>query len=210
MTAAIKTPKKSMKTASAPGKPVKKVVKPKTTTKSSATKSAPAPVATPEPVQNVEVVPEETTATIEKSMGDVLTGFTESIQSLTVALNKMKTDFKVLEKQVLKEARSMDKVNAKRNKNKGSRAPSGFVKPAGITKELAKFLGVPEDTKIARTDVTKLITSYVKEHNLQDSKNGRKILPDAKLSALLGVKSSDEVTYFNLQKYMKPHFVKAD
>ena len=208
MTAAIKTPKKTTKSAPAPGKPVKKVVKPKTTTKPAPAKSA--PVVTPEPVQNVEVAPAETTATIEKSMGDVLTGFSESIQTLTLALNKMKTDFKVLEKQVLKEARSMDKVNAKRNKNKGSRAPSGFVKPAGITKELAKFLGVPEDTKIARTDVTKLITSYVKEHNLQDSKNGRKILPDAKLSALLGVKSSDEVTYFNLQKYMKPHFVKAD
>ena len=177
MTAAIKTPKKSMKTASAPGKPVKKVVKPKTATKPAPVKSA--PVATPEPVQNVEVVPEESTATIEKSMGEVLTGFAESIQTLTIALNKMKTDFKVLEKQVLKEARSMDKVNAKRNKNKGSRAPSGFVKPAGITKELAKFLGLPEETKIARTDVTKLITSYVKEHNLQDSKNGRKILPDA-------------------------------
>jgi chromatin remodeling complex protein RSC6 len=208
MTAAIKTPKKTTKSASAPGKPVKKVMKSKTTTKPAPVKSA--PVVTPEPVQNVEVVPAETTATIEKSMGDVLTGFSESIQTLTLALNKMKTDFKVLEKQVLKEARSMDKVNAKRNKNKGSRAPSGFVKPAGITKELAKFLGVPEDTKIARTDVTKLITSYVKEHNLQDSKNGRKIIPDAKLSALLGVKSSDEVTYFNLQKYMKPHFVKAD
>lgn len=204
MTAAIKTPKKSTKSASVPGKPVKKVVKTK-----SASKPAPAPVPTPEPVQNVEVVSEESSPTIEKSMGDVLTSFSESIQTLTLSLNKMKTDFKLLEKQVLKEARSMDKVNAKRNKNKGSRAPSGFVKPAGITKELAKFLGLPEDTKIARTDVTKLITSYVKEHNLQDSQNGRKIIPDAKLSALLGVKSSDEVTYFNLQKYMKPHFVKA-
>ena len=104
MTAAIKTPKKSTKSASAPGKPVKKVVKPKTTAKPAPVKSA--PVVTPEPVQNVEVVPVETAATIEKSMGDVLTGFSESIQTLTLALNKMKTDFKVLEKQVLKEARS--------------------------------------------------------------------------------------------------------
>jgi upstream activation factor subunit UAF30 len=83
------------------------------------------------------------------------------------------------------------------------------VKPAAISKELAKFLGVPEDTKMARTDVTKLITAYVKDHSLQDATNGRKIIPDAKLKALLQVKSSDEVTYFNLQKYMKPHFVKA-
>ena len=142
-------------------------------------------------------------------MSGVLSSFSESIQTLTLSLTKLKADFKALEKQVLKEARAMDKVNAKRNRNKGSRAPSGFVKPAGISKELAKFLGVAEDTKIARTDVTKLITKYVKDHSLQDSSNGRKIVPDAKLKSLLGTKNSDEVTYFNLQKYMKPHFVKA-
>ena len=197
MTAAAKTPntKKTSK-ASAPAKPTKKT-------------AAKAPV-TPEPVaQNVEVTAEEAVVTIESSMSELLSSFTDSIQALTLSLNKLKTDFKVLEKQVLREARSMDKVNAKRNRNKGSRAPSGFVKPAGISKELAKFLGVSEDTKMARTDVTKEITKYVKDHKLQDATNGRKIVPDAKLKALLGTKASDEVTYFNLQKYMKPHFVKA-
>jgi upstream activation factor subunit UAF30 len=203
MTAAIKTPnaKKTTKAAvkAAPSKPVKKTAKP-----APAATPAPAPVA-----ENVEVSAGEPVVTIESSMSEVLTSFTESIQALTLSLNKLKSDFKTLEKQVLKEARTMDKANAKRNRNKGSRAPSGFVKPAAISKELAKFLGVPEDTKMARTDVTKLITAYVKDHSLQDATNGRKIIPDAKLKALLQVKSSDEVTYFNLQKYMKPHFVKA-
>jgi upstream activation factor subunit UAF30 len=154
-------------------------------------------------------VAKEDSVTIETSMSELLTSFSSSIQSLTLALNKLKTDYKTLEKQVLKEARAMDKVNAKRNKNKGSRAPSGFVKPAAISKELAKFLGKPEDTLMSRTDVTKLITAYVKEHKLQDSGNGRRINPDAKLKALLNVKASEEVTYFNLQKYMKSHFVKT-
>lgn len=206
MTAAIKNPnaKKATKTTAvkaAPSKPVKKTTK---AAPASTPAPAPAPVA-----ENVEVSAEEPVVTIESSMSEVLTGFTESIQALTLSLNKLKSDFKTLEKQVLKEARTMDKANAKRNRNKGSRAPSGFVKPAAISKELAKFLSVPEDTKMARTDVTKLITAYVKDHNLQDATNGRKIVPDAKLKALLQVKSSDEVTYFNLQKYMKPHFVKA-
>jgi len=178
-----------------------------TPSKKAAKAQAPAPV---EPVvENTEVVAEEPLVTIESSMSEVLSSFSESIQTLTLSLTKLKADFKALEKQVLKEARAMDKVNAKRNRNKGSRAPSGFVKPAGISKELAKFLGVAEDTKIARTDVTKLITKYVKDHSLQDSSNGRKIVPDAKLKSLLGTKNSDEVTYFNLQKFMKPHFVKA-
>ena len=205
MTAAVKTPKPKTSTKSASSS---KATKPKVVK----SKSVPTtPVAPPAPVVVETVKNEEVSevVTIENSMSEVLVSFGESIQSLTSALAKLKSDFKVLEKQVLKEARAMDKVNAKRNRNKGSRAPSGFVKPAGISKELAKFLNVAEDTKIARTDVTKLITAYVKEHKLQDTTNGRKILPDSKLSSLLGVKASDEVTYFNLQKYMKPHFVKG-
>ena len=63
------------------------------------------------------------------------------------------------------------------------------------------FLGGPPDTMMARTDVTKLITKYVKTHSLQAQDNGRKILPDDKLNKLLKVEKGDEVTYFNLQKY---------
>lgn len=157
--------------------------------------------------QSVNVVGELTT--IESSMTTTLLQFSESIQTLTVALNKLKSDYKSLEKQILKEAKTMDKVNAKRNKNKGSRAPSGFVKPAMISKELAAFLDVPPDTMMARTDVTKMITKYVKTNQLQAQDNGRKILPDEKLKKLLNVGKGDEVTYFNLQKYMKPHFIKT-
>ena len=148
--------------------------------------------------------------TIESSLAENLVVLSDSIQSLTTLLAKIKSDYKLLEKQVLKEARSMDKVNAKRKKSKGSRAPSGFVKPTAISKDLAKFLGVAEDTKMARTDVTKRITAYVKDNKLQAPNNGRKIIPDKKLMNLLNCKTSDEVTYFNLQKYMKPHFIKNE
>lgn len=199
---APKTPsKKATKTTKVGSKPVKKVAK------KEAPAPAPTPVAAPEPV--VQNTVQEPTVTIESSMTTMLTEFAKNIQGLTESLNRMKTEFRVLEKQVLREAKAMDKVNAKRNKNKGSRAPSGFVKPAAISAELAKFLGVAADTKMARTDVTKMITSYVKEHNLQASDNGRRIMPDSKLKSLLKVTDKDEVTYFNLQKYMKHHFVKA-
>jgi chromatin remodeling complex protein RSC6 len=62
---------------------------------------------------------------------------------------------------------------------------------------------------MARTVVTKEINTYIRNHNLQDKENGRKINPDTKLAALLKLKKSDELTYFNLQKYMSPHFAKA-
>lgn len=199
---APKTPsKKAPKSTKAPSKPVKKV------TKKEVPAPAPTPAPAPEPV--VQNTVQEPTVTIESSMTTMLTEFAKNIQALSESLNKMKTEFRVLEKQVLREAKTMDKVNAKRNKNKGSRAPSGFVKPAAISPELAKFLGVDADTKMARTDVTKMITSYVKQNMLQASDNGRRIMPDSKLKALLKVTDKDEVTYFNLQKYMKHHFVKA-
>tara|TARA_B110001450_G_scaffold90149_1_gene85660 strand:- start:99 stop:725 length:627 start_codon:yes stop_codon:yes gene_type:complete len=206
---------------SAPSKPTtKKTTKPsKTTSKPSkkATKTPTPEVAPPqveeknvvEDAQSVSTIAPDTT-TIESSLTENLLVLAESIQSMTTLLSKIKGDYKVLEKQVLKEARAIDKVNAKRKKSKGSRAPSGFVKPTAISKDLAKFLGVAEDTKIARTDVTKLITAYVKEHKLQAPSNGRMIIPDKKLTNLLNCKSSDEVTYFNLQKYMKPHFIKTE
>jgi len=198
-----KTTKASSKTAAKPSKKTTKTATPEVAqpqVEEKNTVSETLPVST--------IAPDATT--IESSFTENLTVLAESIQSMTTLLAKLKSDYKVLEKQVLKEARSMDKVNAKRKKSKGLRAPSGFVKPTAISKDLAKFLGVAEDTKMARTDVTKMITAYVKEHKLQAPNNGRKIIPDKKLMGLLNCKASDEVTYFNLQKYMKPHFIKSE
>jgi len=62
---------------------------------------------------------------------------------------------------------------------------------------------------MARTEVTREINSYIREHKLQDKDNGRKIIADKKLTGLLKLKKGDELTYFNLQRYMSPHFAKA-
>ena len=51
------------------------------------------------------------------------------------------------------------------------------VDQSPITPELATFIGKPAGTEMARTDVTKEITAYVRAHNLQDKENGRKINP---------------------------------
>jgi chromatin remodeling complex protein RSC6 len=87
-----------------------------------------------------------------------------------------------------------------------SRQPSGFVTPTRISDELAKFLNVPVGTMMARTEVSKLINGYIRVNHLQDANNGRVINVDTKLRKLLNANPTDEVTYFNLQKYMKHHF----
>jgi upstream activation factor subunit UAF30 len=70
-------------------------------------------------------------------------------------------------------------------------------------------LDKPSGTEMARTDVTRNINVYIRAHNLQDKDNGRKINPDSKLQSLLKLKKTDELTYFNLQRYMSPHFAKS-
>jgi hypothetical protein len=88
------------------------------------------------------------------------------------------------------------------------RGPSGFVKPTLISNELAEFLGKAIGTEMARTEVSKEINSYIQAYSLQDRQNGRRINPDEKLRKLLRLSEGDELTYFNLQKYMKHHFIK--
>ena len=86
------------------------------------------------------------------------------------------------------------------------RRPSGFVVPTLISDQLCEFLGKPAGTKLARTDVSKLINTYIMDNKLQDPQNSRVINPDSKLRSLLNIGKNDELTYFNIHRYMKPHF----
>ena len=122
----------------------------------------------------------------------------------------LKAEFRLLEKKWSRELKTAQKSQAKRKRKSGNRQPSGFVKPTKISDELAKFLEKPLGSEMARTDVTREINKYIRSQNLQDKDNGRKINPDAKLQTLLKIKKTDELTYFNLQRYMSPHFFKTE
>jgi chromatin remodeling complex protein RSC6 len=150
-----------------------------------------------------EAVPETTELSIVTKMNE----FSAKFQQVLSLLSTLKADYKTLEKSVAREIKTAQKTSQK--KRSGNRAPSGFVKPTRISDELASFLGKPAGTELARTAVSKEINAYIRANNLQDKDNGRVIKPDAKLSALLKIQASDELTYFNLQRFMKHHFVKA-
>jgi upstream activation factor subunit UAF30 len=135
--------------------------------------------------------------------------FLAKLQQLGVLISSLKVEYRTLEKKWSRELKSAQKQSSKRKRKAGNRAPSGFVKPTRISDELAKFLEKPAGSEMARTEVTRDINKYIRTHNLQDKENGRKINPDTKLATLLKLKKTDELTYFNLQRYMSPHFAKA-
>ena len=135
--------------------------------------------------------------------------FMTKLQQVSSLLSALKSEFRLLEKKAVRELRTANKANAKRKRKTGNRSPSGFVKPTLISVELATFLGKAAGSEMARTEVTREINEYIRTHSLQDKTNGRKINADASLMALLKLKEGDELTYFNLQRYMSPHFAKA-
>jgi hypothetical protein len=136
--------------------------------------------------------------------GSVLT----KLQGAQALIASIRSEVNELKRQHARELRAANKAN-KRRKTNVNRAPSGFVKPTLISNELAAFLGKPEGSVLARTEVTREVNAYIRTQKLQDKDNGRKIIPDAKLLKLLKLKKGEELTYFNLQKYMAAHFAKS-
>ena len=184
------------------------VVEKKTkTTKAPKVEAAPAPAPVPAPTP--EPVATEAPVDGEAPLAEQSVEFLAKLQQLSVMISTLKSEYRALEKKWSREVKSAQKVSSKRKRKAGNRAPSGFVKPTKISDELASFLGKEKGTEMARTEVTRDINKYIRTNNLQDKENGRKINPDTKLAALLKLKKTDELTYFNLQRYMSPHFAKA-
>lgn len=148
-------------------------------------------------------------ADIESNLAEQSVEFLTKLQQMGTYISALKTEYRALEKKWARELKAAQKQSTKRKRKAGNRAPSGFVKPTRISDELAKFLEKPSGCEMARTEVTRDINKYIRSNNLQDKENGRKINPDTKLATLLKLKKTDELTYFNLQRYMSPHFAKA-
>ena len=205
-----------------PRKPSTKTTAPKSKApRKTATKTAAAKTATV--TENVTVTPPappaETTvnATVAEPVSSPLSAeltaefasWHTQLQQLQAGISALRNGARALEKRATRELKAAHKAQQKRKRRAGNRSPSGFVKPTLISNELAAFLGKDQGTKLARTEVTREINAYIRANNLQDKDNGRKINADSKLTKLLKLQKTDELTYFNLQRYMSPHFAKA-
>jgi upstream activation factor subunit UAF30 len=171
-----------------------------------------APVATPvAPAKSaVKPVPAATAAPVEVKEEVVESPFLaleDKMAQLSAVLKEVNLHLKTVKKEYERLKKTADKVERKRANARST--PNGFAKPTKISDELCVFLGVPKGTEKSRTEVTREINKYVKAKNLSDPKNKRIIRPDATLKKLLNSTDKDEVTYFNLQKFLKHHFVKV-
>ena len=180
-----------------------------------ATKPGSVPVkaaAKPLPQTPVVALPVAATATADEvheeednSLQVILDKFSDiqtQIKEFNALLKLHQKSFARLQKQSKK---------AERKRAGARKTQSGFAKPSKLSEELCVFLGIDKGSELARTQVTKLITNYIKTHNLNDAANKRKIIPDVPLQRLLNYKvgTDPELTYFNLQRFMKHQFIKA-
>ena len=141
----------------------------------------------------------------------VLATLTDQATVIKSLINTVRNVIKESDKQ----SKELEKLRNKRSRVKAERSadalPSGITKPVAISDELAVFLGVAPGTLVPRNEVTKGVSSFVKKNDISDPANKQRFVlddrPAAKtLRALLG-NPSEDVTYFNLQKYLKHHYI---
>jgi len=160
------------------------------------------------PVTPAPAVAAEAPAT---TLDEDLKGVLASLTTLRETVSSMITEVKRLDKRVhreIKDARKRKRrVRAEGEEGAKPRGPSIFEIPTKVTDELCVFLGHSKGTLISRSNVTKQINNYVKEKNL---KNKHDITPDAPLRKLLQVPESEQLTYFNLQRYLNRHYIKTE
>jgi upstream activation factor subunit UAF30 len=177
--------------------------------------AAPAPVAevaaVVAPVVETPVVAETPAADTTVDTNAKLAEFGSKINQVSTLLAAMKADYKSLEKSIAKDLKnaSKSKKSKKSSVPNPNRQLSGFVKPSVVSDDLLAFVGKEKGTMMSRVEVSKEITAYIEKNGLKDKENGRQINPDAKLTKLLQIGAGEVLTYFNLQRYLKIHFVKA-
>jgi len=171
------------------------------------------PTTTPPATEPVVATDEALTPNLFETRIDRLI---ENITNLAATLKTWQKDAKEMKKDYIKEK----KILMKNSKKKTPQSPdakknSGFCKPVALSDHLKTFLKLESDTMLSRTDITKLVTAYIRENDLLKTDNKRVIdvwanTPAAKdIKNLLSPKAGDEITWFNLQTYLKSHYPKA-
>jgi len=134
----------------------------------------------------------------------------EKVNTLRATLGAVFSDMKKLEKQIPRELKRAQKGRRRRaapveGAEAAPKKDSVFTKPTPISDALCKFLGVAKGTQLSRSEVTTRVCAYAREHKLMEKQI---IKADASLRNLLALTEKDELKILNLQRYLKPHYIK--
>lgn len=142
----------------------------------------------------------------DECLASKFTQLMDQISAMTIQFKEIQNNTKLMQKMYTK---SLKQISKKSNKKNTKKPPSGFAKPTNLSDEICEFVNVEKGTMLARTEVTRNINAYIKEHNLQNPSDKRTILPDEKLRKIMNITedNTDVITYFNLQRYIKHHFI---
>ena len=144
--------------------------------------------------------------TLEEDLKVLTASLTTLRETATSLLGQVKRLDRRVHREIKDARKRKRRVKVEEGADAKPRVPSIFERPVQVTDELCKFLAKPNGTLLSRSEVTKLVNNYVKE---KDLKTKHAIAPDAALKKLLAIPEGDQLTYFNLQKYLNRHYVKA-
>jgi chromatin remodeling complex protein RSC6 len=172
-------------------------------------------------VPTVAAVPATTAAAPAQSSEVLLATLTEQLKALSTEFTAKVREAVKATQEAAKAAKKEQRDSKKKRKIspedmtpeqrkawEARRANNAFLVERPLTAELAAFMGIAAGSKRSQTQVTKYISDYVKSHNCFDPNFKRRIIPNAALAKLLRVDDKTEVTYLNLQRFLKVHFVK--
>ena len=163
-------------------------------------------VAVPTPSQSSEVLLASLTEQLKAISSEFTAKVREAVKATQEAAKQAKKEQRDSKKK--RKIAPEDMTPEQRKAWEARRANNAFLVQRPLTDELAAFMGLKAGEKRSQTEVTKFISNYVKTHNCFDPKFKRRIVPNAALAKLLRVGDKDEVTYLNLQRYLKVHFKK--
>jgi chromatin remodeling complex protein RSC6 len=162
-----------------------------------------APVADTRPAAELLLALQETLKTLSSDLSSRVRAAVHDVQEAAKAVKRDARDSKRRRK-----VDPADMTPEQRTAWEARRANNAFLKMRPLSDELCTFMGLPAKSQKSQTDVTKFVAQYVKSHNCFDPNFKRRIIPDSKLGKLLRVKDGQEVTYLNLQSFLKVHFLK--
>ena len=205
-----KTAAPVVEAAPAPAKGRKAAAKAEVTVPVSAPVVAPVPATTeaaaPAEVRSADLILSTLQETLKTLSSDVSSRIRAAVHEAIEATKALKREARDSKKRRRPDPSTMTPDEKKAWEAR--RANNAFLKLRPITDELSTFMGLPAKSQRSQTDVTKFVSTYVKTHNCFDPNFKRRIIPDAKLAKLLRVKDGQEVTYLNLQSFLKVHFIK--